>query len=131
ADAGSVNALYGSARGLSAKSNQFWTQDSPGIADHAEADDTFGRDLAAGDYDGDGHADLAVAAPWEGRNGLSQVGAVHVLYGSAAGLSATGSQFWTRNAVEGPGAASTGDWFGRALSAADFNGDKVTDLAVG
>src|SRR5213596_1488996 len=42
-DAGAVQVMYGSAAGLSATGNQFWTQDSPGILDQAETQDLFGR----------------------------------------------------------------------------------------
>src|SRR3712207_4484445 len=34
--AGGVNVIYGSASGLAAERNQFWSQDSPGVADVAE-----------------------------------------------------------------------------------------------
>ena len=43
-----------------------------------------------------------------------------VIYGSATGLTATGSQYLTRNTVGGTGSAETEDRFGRALAAADF-----------
>jgi hypothetical protein len=45
-DAGAVQVVYGSASGLSAPGNQLWTQDTPGIADAAEAGDSFGFGLA-------------------------------------------------------------------------------------
>ena len=44
---GAVNVLYGSATGLVATNNQFWTQDSTGVLDIAEAGDAFGSALAA------------------------------------------------------------------------------------
>jgi FG-GAP repeat protein len=48
ANAGAVNVIYGSPTGLSAtaKRDQFWTQDSPGIGDAAETDDGFGTALS-------------------------------------------------------------------------------------
>jgi len=45
ADAGAVNVIYGSSAGLHrflSQANQFWSQDSVGIADVAETDDQFG-----------------------------------------------------------------------------------------
>ena len=45
-DAGAVQVLYGSSKGLSATSpiaNQFWTQDTPNVDDSAEGFDHFGR----------------------------------------------------------------------------------------
>src|SRR5919197_316629 len=44
-DAGAVNVLYGSPTGLTATGDQFWTQDSTGVADSAEAGDEFGLSL--------------------------------------------------------------------------------------
>jgi FG-GAP repeat len=46
-DAGAVSVLYGSAGGLQATSpdDQFWTQDTPGVKDTAEAGDRFGFSL--------------------------------------------------------------------------------------
>jgi hypothetical protein len=57
-----------------------WSQNSPGIEGVAEAGDLFGDALAAGDFNGDGRADLAIGAP--GENNAR--GVVHVLYGAAA-----------------------------------------------
>lgn len=45
-DQGAVNVIYGSAAGLAAAGNQFWSQDSPGIADTGEAGDYFGWSIA-------------------------------------------------------------------------------------
>ena len=64
-DAGAVNVLDGSVNGLTSASNQFLTQDTPGIKDQAETGDQFGTGLATGDFNGDGYADLAVGAPFD------------------------------------------------------------------
>jgi FG-GAP repeat len=62
---GVVHVLYGSGTGLTATGSQLWSQDSPGIAGGAEAGDIFGFALAAGDFNGDSRADLAIGAPGE------------------------------------------------------------------
>ncbi|HEV2929090.1 MAG TPA: FG-GAP repeat protein, partial [Propionibacteriaceae bacterium] len=127
ASSGVVHVLYGSAAGLTATGSQLWSQDSPGIGGTAEANDQFGDALAAGDFAGDGRTDLAVGA--FGENDFA--GVVNVLYGSAAGLTATGSQLWSQDSPGVAGTAEGGDQFGFALAAADPNGDFRGELAVG
>ena len=58
-------------------------------------------------------------------------GAVNVLYGSASGLSAAGSQLWDQDSAGVLGTAEMDDSFGAALAAGDFDGDGRVDLAVG
>ncbi|MBK8051137.1 MAG: FG-GAP repeat protein [Anaerolineales bacterium] len=65
ANVGFVHVIYGGGAGLSAAGNQFWSQDSAGIADISEANDYFGWSLAVGDFNGDNRDDLAIGAPYE------------------------------------------------------------------
>jgi hypothetical protein len=95
--AGAVAVLYGSTEGLTATGNQLWTRDSPGVLGHASIAEEFGSSLAAGDFDGDGYADLSAGTPWTHVNGELYAGDLNVLYGSADGLSAEGDQFWTQD----------------------------------
>ena len=62
-----------------------------------EHDLQFGQALAAGDFDGDGHADLAVGAPLESEAGLPQVGTATVLYGAlfADGFESGEFTYWS------------------------------------
>ena len=83
------------------------------------------------DFNGDGRDDLAVGVPSESVGADSEAGAVNVLYGRAAGLSANGNQFWRQNSPGILGTSEAGDNFGYALAAGDFNGDGNGDLAVG
>jgi hypothetical protein len=125
---GVAQVLYGSASGLTAAGSQLWSQDSPGIAGVAEPlGDEFGYRLAAGDYNGDTRADLAVSAAGENES----AGVVHVLYGSPSGLTAAGSQLWSQDSTGIDGTAEVGDDFGFAVAAGDFNGDSGADLAIG
>jgi hypothetical protein len=131
AGVGAVNVLYGVAGlGLRGAGNQFWTQDSPGIADSTELADYFGYALAAGDFDGDGASDLAIGVP---RESLAvRGGAVHVLYGLAGtGVQANGSQFWHQDSAGVSSTAAMDDMFGFALFAGDIDGDCRLDLAIG
>jgi hypothetical protein len=129
---GAVNILYGSSGGLSATGSQFWHQDSPGVAgDGREDPDHFGWSLGSGDFNGDGFADLAVGAQGEWVGEIINAGAMNVFYGSASGLTATGSQFWHQNSRGVAGTAEEGDSLGSAMTAGNFNGDAFSDVALG
>ena len=131
ADAGAVTVLYGAASGLSAAGGQFFSQDTPGVFGGAEPEDGFGSALGVGDFNNDTFADLAIGVPSEGVGGASQAGAVNVLYGSAARLTATGNQqFFQGNGGIG-GVAEVGDAFGFVVTGGDFNNDSFDDLAIG
>ncbi|NUR88232.1 MAG: hypothetical protein HOY71_29440, partial [Nonomuraea sp.] len=67
------------------------------------------------DFDGDGRADLAVAAPYDD----SRAGSVTVMYGTGRTVKLTQHD------------AEPGDAFGSALAVGDFDGDGCADLAVG
>ena len=135
-DAGAVTIIYGSSSGLVATSaavpnSSVWHQNVSGVDDAAEAGDRFGSALAAGDFNGDRFSDLAVAVPGERNSSGSVVGAVHVLFGSASGLTATGDQFLLASnfSTTFPLAKSSLVW-------ANFNGDQdaegdpLGDLAI-
>jgi hypothetical protein len=130
-DGGAVHVLYGSASGLTATGSQEWWQNSANVLDSSEKDDRFGAALASGDFNGDGYADLAIGVPGEGFGSLSGCGAVHILFGSASGLTATGNQLWSQDSFGILDVCESGDHFGSALAAGDFNGDGKDDLAVG
>jgi hypothetical protein len=129
ANAGAVYILYGSTSGLATTGAQRLTQASLGSVDQTGAE--FGIALAAGDFNGDGHADLAIGAPGETVNSAANAGIVYAVYGSAAGLSVAGNQYWTQESLNLGSVSKTGDQFGAALAVGDFNGDGMADLAIG
>jgi hypothetical protein len=130
-DAGAVNVLYGSGAGLTDAGNQLWTQNAIGGGEPSEGGDRFGAGLATGDFNRDGFADLAIGAPGEDLGTVADAGTAQVLYGSASGLSAAGSQAHNQDTAGIADAAETGDGLGKALAAADLDGDGDDDLAAG
>jgi len=85
-----------------------------------------------GDFDGDGHGDLAyreapggiIEGPW------TDAGVVRVVYGTADGPGTRTAEL-TQATPGVPGAHEEGDLFGAALAAGDVDGDGRDDLAVG
>lgn len=128
-DAGAVNVLYGGGLGLGLF-QQFWTQDTPGVLDVAEADDFFGGSLATADFDGDGDLDLAIGV-WKEDLLAVNAGAVNVLYARPGGLSAINNQFWAQGLGGILDAQEVDDFFGAELSTGDYDGDGFADLTVG
>ncbi|WP_406099097.1 FG-GAP repeat protein [Streptomyces sp. NBC_01013] len=131
--AGYVTVQYGGPGGIGTARGDVFSQDTTGVPGAAEAGDGFGRALATGDLDGDGYDDAIVGLPGENIEPVTDAGGAVVLWGSADGLSGTGSD-WLQ--AEGPVA---GAGFGGALVAAHFSpdipGDQLavtgrTDLAV-
>ncbi len=100
---------------------QYWDQNRI-FGSGNENGDKFGHALAAGDFDNDGRADLAIGSPFEDVGNINNAGAVYALYGSAAGLSTTGRtpQSWHQNVANVEGTATAGDMFGFSLSAWNF-----------
>ena len=129
--AGEVLVLYGAEGGLSADGHQVWNQDSPDIPDSAEPNDFFGWALATGDFNADGFDDLVIGVPFEDLQGFESAGAIHVLPGTAAGLTGTGSLNLFQGASFIADAPEPGDQFGGALAVGDFDEDGLDDLAIG
>jgi hypothetical protein len=107
-------------------------QGTSNISGSSEEGDTFGHALAAGDFDGDGFADLAVGVigeSWPGVDGTEQ-GAVHVFYGTPDGLDGARDLLFGQHAFSGQ-TREDQDRFGHALAAGDLDGDGYDDLAIG
>ena len=129
--AGAVNVLYGTRTGLQTKNMQLWSRLRRRRYGTATAAGQFGAALAAGDFNDDSRSDLAIGAPGE-NVGSSAAGAVHVLMGSSARLTATNNQLWNENDTGVTGStAAAGDRFGASVAAGSMNGDRLGDLAIG
>ncbi|MET8802217.1 FG-GAP-like repeat-containing protein [Streptomyces sp. NPDC004546] len=83
------------------------------------------------DFNGDGYADLAVAAPTATVDGNKGAGYVAVVYGSSSGLKTSTKQVLSQNSAGVPGGAETDDGFGSTVSSADLDRDGYADLVVG
>ncbi len=89
----------------------------------AAHDEEFGRTMASGDVDGDGHLDLIIGIPKRDHGGLDDRGAVEVHLGTADGPDATVDLTLYGSAAGGR--------FGTALDLVDVDGDGYDDLIVG
>jgi hypothetical protein len=130
-DAGAINVLYGSAAKLNATGNQQFFQGGGGVVGVAEDGDSFGFALGVGDFNNNGFADLAIGAISEDVGAIQDAGAVNVLYGSTARLTATGNQQFFQGSGGLVGTAEESDFVGAALATGDYNGDNFADLAIG
>ncbi|MFC7304371.1 FG-GAP repeat protein [Streptomyces monticola] len=119
---GLVGVRYGGADGPSDEV-RWWTQDTAGVPGTAERGDGWGGDLSVADTDKDGYADVAIGAPGEDIGTVADAGAVWVLRGSAAGLTANKAASWDQNSANVPGAAEKGDKWGAQVRLTDPNSD--------
>jgi hypothetical protein len=136
---GSVTILYGSATGLSGSGAQRWSKDSPGIGGvpaifNNDLPDNFGLQVGLGDYNGDGFADLAASAPGAPvtYNSVKRqdAGTVNIIYGSASGLTSSGSKHLSQASTGMPSSPETSDQMGLTLATGDANGDGRAELGI-
>jgi hypothetical protein len=89
---GSIQILYGTATGLSAEDSRQISQVTRGIQGFDDDEALFGSALAVlGPVEPGAHPTVAVSAPWYGgRDEEDRSGIIHLIRGSADGLTAAG-----------------------------------------
>ncbi|MFO0615466.1 MAG: FG-GAP repeat protein [Polyangiaceae bacterium] len=137
-DAGQVTVMYGPfTSGQPAWREQITRQTI--VANGGQSDERFGWALAAGDFDHNGIADLAIGSPFRTSNGEAEAGQITVLYGRATlGLNlhltaadgAPGAQILSQSNLQNQ-TAEAYDRFGFALAAGNFDNAAGDDLAIG
>ena len=88
-----------------------------------------GSSLAVGDFNDDGNLDFATGCPNASFDSFTNVGRVQRAYGFGNGSFNMG--FLSQATANVGGGPETGDRFGIALAAGDFDCDAVDDLAIG
>ncbi len=141
--AGGVTIIWGSQNGLDLVDVRSYHQDSVDfegdpIPGTAKAGDRFGAALAAGDFDRDGFADLAISVHLDDPENLFghiNQGAVQILYGhgerSLDVRAATITKGYLTEELIPQAISADNDRFGQEIVAGDFNNDGYADLAVG
>ncbi|ARX81086.1 MULTISPECIES: FG-GAP and VCBS repeat-containing protein [Streptomyces] len=132
--AGRVLVQYGSSGGVDEnRAAKVLTEDSPGVPGGVEAGDSFGIDVAAGDLNKDGYADLVVGAPGERHATCEHCyisgGGLYVLKGTKKGVTGTGALFTSYNAPGLPRPAGVYR-IPQQLKMTDLNGDKQPEITV-
>lgn len=125
---GEVIILHGGPGGLTAEGSQLWRQGSNELLGQNEEHDYFGSTLTANDFNSDGFADLAIGIYLEAMDSVFNAGAVSILYGTNAGLSAANNQFLTEADLGNE--LILGGEFGRALDSGDVDNDGFPDLVT-
>lgn len=132
---GAVVVRWGGPFGLvTGLADTFLSQYASGSQSPPETDDLYGYALAAGDFNGDGYADLAVGAPGDRVDCLGELhptGSVSIHYGTPGGIQLAAEHWVTENSPGLGYCFLSGELFGRALAAGDFNLDGWGDLAIG
>jgi hypothetical protein len=110
--AGVLRTVDGSALGIDLSTADAFDRGSPGVLGSTEQSAYFGRELAHGDFDGDGFADTVIAAPNATVGTAIVAGDLAVFPGSANGVSTQFDSYWSQDGLNMLEDAEDGDGFG-------------------
>ena len=88
-EAGAINILFGSANGLTANGDQFFSQNTSGVKGASEAGDHFGEFVALGDVNADSTIDVIVGVPDEAIGSIAKAGMINILPNQGSRLIST------------------------------------------
>ncbi|WP_030194677.1 FG-GAP-like repeat-containing protein [Streptomyces sp. NRRL S-87] len=130
---GAISVTYGGPDGVSKTlPARLIDQNTPGVPGTNEKRDLWGDDVALGDVDRDGYADIVVGAPGETvGTGPWGSGSITVLRGSRTGVTTTGAQVVTQGTAGVPSTSEASDHFGEAVTLVDGNADGRPEAYVG
>lgn len=130
---GAVLIAHGTASGPDLSGIQTIDQDTAGVPGAGEKGDDFGGELDLGDIDGDGHLDLVVGARGEDLAGVTNAGAIIVLYGAkdGSGITGEGAKFYSQDTPGVPNSNEKDDKFGTDVHIDDLDDDGRGDVLVG
>jgi hypothetical protein len=138
ANAGMVVTLFGGNNGFFAGESQVSTQNSTGIPGDAEAGDSFGASVTAGDITGDGFGDVVIGVPGEDvvdaplapPGNVVDAGVISLLRGSATGPAGGVALELSQGYEYTPGTSERGDRFGDSVRVLDLDGRDGLDAIV-
>jgi hypothetical protein len=125
--AGAVQVLFGSENGLSSHGRRILHQGKKRTTGIPEEDDRFGSVLAAGNLDGKGCDDLAIAVPGETVDRRKDAGAVQIFYGGIRGIGDHRNRYLTGKGLWG---VKEYDQLAVALRIVDVDYSGVGDLLM-
>lgn len=115
-DAGVAEIIYSAGNlGLADAGAQLFSQGLANVLGTAEVGDNFGAAVAAGDFNGDGYADLVVGIPKEDISGKVDAGAIEAFFGQPSGVLYIGEQWLWQGKMGILGDLEDGDGFGSSI----------------
>ncbi|MFI6819193.1 FG-GAP and VCBS repeat-containing protein [Nonomuraea sp. NPDC050328] len=138
---GTINVWYGDKYGAGMYGVGFTARDLTWLTSLSPSEGSRTPSLAAGDFNGDGSADLVIGLPYATVSGVDRAGAVALIPGSPVGPALSRTQIITQDGIAPPGADPTGDpvseqsvsgdAFGLSVSIIDLTRDGKGELVVG